>query len=262
MAHESHCSGNAERGEQLVAYLYDDLDASERVRFESHLSGCRVCRDELAALGGVRRTLTRWVPADPVTTGATPLTSASPWSRLAAVPVWAQAAAAMLVVGAAAGLANIEMRYGSDGVVVRTGWSRPAAVEEASGGPAGAAPSAVSATAPWQADLEALARDLRSELGARPAAAPEAVAGDGAAAPRQVQALVQESERRQQRELALRLAEVVRDAQAQRRADLEKIQYSLGLMESNLGAMQNIGVEVMRQRQIINDLAVPVSQGR
>ena len=71
---------------------------------------------------------------------------------------------------------------------------------------------------------------------------------------KRARALVAESERNQQRELALRVAEVFRDVQAQRQADLVKIDRSLSLLQNNTG------VEVMRQRQLINSLAVRVSQ--
>ena len=60
--------------------------------------------------------------------------------------------------------------------------------------------------------------------------------------------LVQESERRQQRELALRVAEVARDLQGQRQADLVKIDRSLGLIQNRTG------MEVMRQQQLLNNL--------
>jgi hypothetical protein len=63
---------------------------------------------------------------------------------------------------------------------------------------------------------------------------------------RRVRALLDESEKRQQRELALRVAEVVRDVNAQRQADLVKIDRSLGVVQNNLG------VEVMKQRQSLN----------
>jgi hypothetical protein len=61
-----------------------------------------------------------------------------------------------------------------------------------------------------------------------------------------VRALLDESERRQQRELALRVAEVLRDVSTQRQADLVKIDRSLGAVQNNLG------VEVMKQRQSLN----------
>jgi hypothetical protein len=117
----------------------------------------------------------------------------------------------------------------------------------------------VAAAPPWQADLEALASQLRTEVEATRAKAQPAPANVDAA---RVQTLIADSERRQDRELALRIAELARDMQVQRRGDLEKIQYTLGVMESNLGVMQNLGVEVMRQRELINGLAVPASQGR
>ena len=65
---------------------------------------------------------------------------------------------------------------------------------------------------------------------------------------RQVHALIDETEKRQQRELALRIGEVLRDVNAQRQADLGRIDRSLGLVENNLG------VEVLKQRQSLNYL--------
>ena len=65
---------------------------------------------------------------------------------------------------------------------------------------------------------------------------------------KRVRALVDESEKRQQRELALRVAEVVRDVAAQRQADLVKIDRTLGVVQNNLG------VEVLRDRQRLDIL--------
>jgi hypothetical protein len=64
----------------------------------------------------------------------------------------------------------------------------------------------------------------------------------------QVRSLVDESERRQQRELALRLAQVVRDYDAQRQSDLVRIEQSFGQIESLTGQ------EAARQREITNYL--------
>jgi hypothetical protein len=249
MTDNSYCDES--RGEQLIAYLYDDQSPSERVDIESHLAACAACREELGAMRGLRRGLARWSLPEP-SVGFTPGVAPAParaafWAHLTAVPVWAQAAAAVLVLGVAAGFANLDIRYDDRGVTVRTGWSR-------SGSQAAAAP------APWQTDLQSLADQLRGELRESRAAEAETrlVPVDAVNAAR-VQSLIAESERRQERELALRLAELSRDMQVQRRGDLEKIQYSLGLMESNMGAVQDLGIEVMRQRQIINGLAVPAS---
>jgi hypothetical protein len=68
-----------------------------------------------------------------------------------------------------------------------------------------------------------------------------------------VQALIEQSERRQQRELALRLAQVVRDVDAQRRADLLRVDQNLGQLEGQTGAA------AAQQRELLNYL-VRVSQ--
>ena len=60
--------------------------------------------------------------------------------------------------------------------------------------------------------------------------------------------LIAESEQRQQNQLALRTAQVVRDFDTQRRADLTQIQNSFGQIEGLTGA------EVKEQRQMLNYL--------
>ena len=65
---------------------------------------------------------------------------------------------------------------------------------------------------------------------------------------RRVRALVEDSEKRQQRELALRIAELLRDVNAQRQADLVKIDRTLGTVQ------YNVGIEVMKTRQQINQM--------
>ena len=131
------------------------------------------------------------------------------------------------------------------------------------------APASVSSTAAsaepassgaWRADLAAAEDRLRAEfrqLGAsheapaRPVVERASVDKETIAS---VRSLVAESERRQQRELALRVAEVFKDVQAQRQADLVKIERNLGLLQNTTG------IEVARQREMINSLAVRVSQ--
>jgi hypothetical protein len=68
-------------------------------------------------------------------------------------------------------------------------------------------------------------------------------------------ALLEESERRQQRELALRTAQVARDFDSQRQTDLAQIQRNLGQIEGLTGA------EVREQRQIL-DYLMRVSEQR
>ena len=71
---------------------------------------------------------------------------------------------------------------------------------------------------------------------------------------RRVRALIDESERRQQRELALRVAEVVRDVNAQRQADLVKIDRSLGFIQNSTSA------SMMKQRELAQLPRCTVSQ--
>lgn len=283
------CRFVGDRDATLVAYLYGEIDPGERGIFEAHLDSCSRCRTDLSALGGVREALARWAPPEPTFAG-TSLTTFPPgtpvqgpsvvqparrtlWKELGDIPAWAQVAAAMLFLGVAGGVANLDVRYDAQGLTVRTGWSRSPAVGNAGGAqtdrPVGGAmidaANKRGGAAPWRSDLAALEQQLRQEL--RPSqltsgAMPVVPAGSArwskspaadAELMRRVRALVDESEKRQQRELALRVAEVVRDVGDQRRADLRRIDLSLN------GVQNSLGVEVLKQRQSLNYL-LQVSQ--
>src|SRR4051812_47976092 len=162
----------------LVAYLYDGLEPAERVAFDTHVTTCLPCRSELAEMRGVRSRLAEWVPPEPsrAFSHQSPVTSLQSESRAwwHTVPVWAQVAAAMLVLGASASMANLDIRYDkNNGLNIRTGWSRtaPAAVAET---PAD--------TAPWRAELAALRNELRSQMRAQPTTVPAAAATAAGAA--------------------------------------------------------------------------------
>lgn len=243
---EFPCSYPGDREATLVSYLYDSLDPQERADFDGHLTACASCRLELEGLRDVRTDLAAWTPPFPsrlaaVATVPPPPRPASLWREM---PAWAQAAAALLVVGVSIGVANLDVRYDRDGLRVRSGWmaDRPAQA------------AATEASAPWRAELQAFERGVRAELSARAAQTPAPTAARPAAAQgdadlmRRVRALIEESERREQRELALRVAEVVRDVDSQRRSDLVKIDRNLGLIQNNTGA------EVLRQRELLNYL--------
>jgi hypothetical protein len=98
-------------------------------------------------------------------------------------------------------------------------------------------------------ELSALERRLRAEMSQmRNAGGAAAAAPADAPILERVRAMIQESEQRQQRELALRTAEVVRDFDAQRSVDLTRIERTLGQMDGTTG------VEVEQQRQMLNYL--------
>ena len=64
----------------------------------------------------------------------------------------------------------------------------------------------------------------------------------------QVRALIEQSENRQRRELALRLSQVAREVDTQHRADLVRIQQNLGAIEMETGA------QIDQQRQLVDYL--------
>ena len=101
----------------------------------------------------------------------------------------------------------------------------------------------------------ALEQQLRTEFHATPPSrAVSATSGiSDAELQRRVRSIIDESERRQERELALRVAEVLKDVNAQRQADLVKIDRSLGFIQSSTYGEQ------MKQREVVNYL-LKVSQ--
>jgi hypothetical protein len=256
------CRYSGDRDAALVTFVYNDepQTAGDRAAFEAHLATCEVCSDEVEALRGVRTQLGRWNPPEPnfaITFSDGPVRGGhsairnpqSRWWR--EIPAWAQVAAALLFLGVSAGLANLDVRYDQQGLSIRTGWSQPRGARAAAA-PAVVAPTASSSgDAPWKADLTALEQQLKAEM--RLARAAPATAQVQAASAhsndvdiRRVRALVDDSEKRQQRELALRIAELLRDVSVQRQADLAKVNRALGAVENNLG------VEVLKTRQQVN----------
>jgi len=248
----------------LVSYLYGEVSAADRAAVESHVATCATCADELASLGAVRADLARWEPpaADLgfQIVKAPPRPAPQAWWR---PPVWAPlalAAGLLLAVGAA--LANVEVQAANGGVTIRAGWSHPpltapgVVAEQAPAHEAVAVKTGIT-DAEMQKAMAALETRLRAEIGttaqrpAAPAAVP--VSFQGSAVDRgellqQVRNLVDESERRQQRELALRLAQVVQDVENQRRTDLVKIEQNFGQIESLTSQ------EAAHQRAITNYL--------
>jgi len=250
---EPVCGYPGDRDEALVTYLYDEgADRMAHAIFEAHLATCVRCADDLAALRGVRTQLARWSPPEPKfatswqSAGATTATPESAFANPKAswrdIPAWAQVAAALLFLGVSAGVANLDVRYDAAGLTVRTGWNKPAAIVSPPAVSVGtASQAAFQQDAPWRADLVALERQLKTEFhGSQPVGgAASGGAGGRAAADaeivRRVRGLIDESEKRQQRELALRVAEVIRDVNAQRQADLIKVDRVLGTVQNNLG---------------------------
>jgi len=250
------CGYRGHRDEALVAYLYDDITPTERAEFEAHLAVCERCRAELAGLRSVRRQLDRWAPPEPATLApamrSSSVASRGVWTRLGEIPAWAQVAAALLFLGISAGIANITVHYDRNGLTVRTGWSRsPGPVESLR---ADDSLTNASQAAPWRADLAALERRLRTEFRAGDGAQTFAVRTPAQVASgsqdellRRIRALVGDSERRQQNELALRLAGAMDDVNRQRQADLQRIGRNFFVVETDTGEVRRSQGELLKK---------------
>src|SRR5690242_1873209 len=216
---KQHCI-YPDRESVLVAYLYDDIETSERVVFETHVATCEPCRTELAELRGVRSRLAEWAAPDSARrhTPAVSGLNARWWHE---VPAWAQVAAALLVLGVSASIANLDVRYDrANGLSVRTGWSKstPAAPTLA------LTPVADVKSTPWRTDLAALQKQLRDEIRAQSAT----VTAASAAAPpatsdaelqRRLSPIVGAPERTLKAEVATTLSELHKDVYAQEQYD-------------------------------------------
>ncbi len=268
-------------GEALVGYLYGECEPEERSAVAGHLAVCETCAEEMAGLCATRSELAGWespevrlgflVIQDVGSQDAGNRDTAArspdvprpvPWWRQP-MPAWGQVAAAVLIFsvgvafGALRGAWDVpDSLTASSGSTVASGTTQSGALSpgDAAGGRAA---STVSAS-----DLAALEQRLRGELAkaqfagvptqpgsqGKGANAPVAMVSGGGATLQQVRALIQESEQRQQREMTLRTAEVVRDIDAQRRGDLVRIERTFGQMEGNTC------VQVQQHQQMLNYL--------
>jgi hypothetical protein len=241
----------------IVGYLYDDLTDTERRSFDAHVAACAECRDELIALRATRAHLSLWSPPvrdlgirvvrEEIGEPGRVLPMRARWNWM---PAFGLAAAAVLVLAAATAIANLEVRYDSNGFVVRTGWAR------SSDAPAVAAQSetarAVSVSA--NDDLARLERRL-SEIErnvARSSTAPIQVATgprmSDAEILRRVREMLGEVESRQQTAVSKQLMQVVQDFDRTRQSDLAAIQHGLGTYQGLTNA------EIATQRDMLNQL--------
>jgi hypothetical protein len=259
--------------ELLVGYLYDELTRSEQDEFDRHLGLCRECRDEVEELRGTRAHLAAWRPPEPdlgFEIVRRPAAAAAPAiSRWSMSPAWGLAAAAVLVVAAASAIANLEVRAGRDGFVVRTGWNRGVDTSEASAAaPSSQSKSADAGTQEIHAILQRLtelesrvSRERQSRDSVMAVADPSSSGQGGskltdAEILKRVRDIVAESEKRTQSVLATRVVQAMRELEAAYRTELVRLQQ---------GINQNQGLrdaEVFRQREMLNQVYRLVGQQR
>ena len=233
----------------LVSYVYGEIDHDTRQAVDAHLASCEACAVEVTALGDVRSSIGLWVPPDVELDFTIVKKSQLPASNVLrperwwkTVPAWAQAAAAILVVAAGASIANLQVRSTAEGISVSTGWMAQSEPDRVANGPRVESPSSEE----LKAQLASLEQKLRAEIRSANEQDSRVAARMPAdeATIRRVQQLIAESDKRHERELALRFVEFTRDMNMQRRADL-----------MNIGrGMVNYEDQLQRQRQTINNL--------
>jgi hypothetical protein len=232
-----HCDDK----ETLVAYLYDEIDSDLRRQVTAHLRTCVACADEIESLRGVRRDLAEWQPPATelnfaiVQKPATVLRPTRWWQ--ASAPAWARVAAAVLLFATGVALANVQVRYANGGITLTTGWMKPAPTE--------ALPALVASPPAddWRPALTALESQLRREMqslrGSNPASQPASMRASSAAVDsdalmRRVRQLVNESEQRQQQDLAIRMIEFGREM----RTDLNRMNTGFRQLQGRTGAVE------------------------
>ena len=145
-------SRGCDRAEDLIAFLYGEAAPASAQTFRRHLNDCAVCRDELAAFGGVREAVGEWradalsVPpaldlheayAFAAPAPRPPCVNARRWRRCAnsshslrVAKASACAATLAVCVLAALTLARTEVRWDADGLAFRTGVRAERVVEK------------------------------------------------------------------------------------------------------------------------------------
>jgi hypothetical protein len=239
---EQACTYKGNRDEDLVAFLYNELPPDDRRAFEAHAASCLVCHSELAALGSIRTHLQAWTPPDAFGSVMARQPAASPpraglWAAAREIPRWAQVAAAALIMGVAAGIANLDVDITRNGLSVRTGWSPPAPAPEV---------EQLKADAVSRDELMAFRTAMQRQISEvanlnqqtlRAASTQDLL--------RRMEGLVSESAKKQENELALRILALDSEMKARRQQEVVAINSVLGQYDA----------EVQRNRADINTLA-------
>lgn len=242
----------------LLVLLYDDEGApDERATLQAHLASCRECSELLTALDSTRGVLGAWhAPRVPLGFAFVRQPASSPARTWLWRSGWA--AAAVLLLAAAASLARLDITYDGRSLSVRTGVVGEAPAPRASASMPASPPTtaaggwveaATAANPAWRADLDMMESRLRAEftraIEARPAPpAPMMLRASMPAVPdadaqrrqiedilRRVQELLDQSEIRQQQNLALRVNELGRQFQIQRQSDIDQMEQTLTRIE-------------------------------
>jgi hypothetical protein len=216
----------ADNQDALLDYLYEEGDAAERLKIATHLQQCARCSVAVLEFRTVRGMLSDWTPPS-AQLGFRIVQDAEPAQAQDAGPAryeprrawwgWTQAAAAVALFVAGMAVSQLTVQYVDGALIVRTAAAPsvpaagdirlpPAAIDAASGVP----PTSTDSVRGTDERLAGGERIDTEQLLQR------------------VRAMIDQSEQRQQRQLALRLSQVASEVDAQHQADLLRIQQNFG----------------------------------
>ena len=203
----------ADNQDALLDYLYDEGDPAERLAIAKHLQECVTCSVAVLELRTVRGMLAEWKPPPAQGSVMLPVSAAKRrWpAETTSYRSWAQIAAGILLFVSGMAVSQLHVNYADGALTVR---ARPAALAVDPPTPTG--------------------RTASIHLPAAPVAVADNTASDAAQREamedllQRVRAMIDQSESRQQRELALRLSQVAGEVDAQHQADLLRIQQDFG----------------------------------
>jgi anti-sigma factor RsiW len=235
----------ADNHEALIDYLYEEGDPAERLKIRQHLQECAACSVAVLEFQSVRGMLSDWTPPA-ANLGFRIVQDASPSASLdhRARGGWSwgwgpttykrktasflQAAAAILLFVAGMAVSQLHVDYANGALTVHTRSAEPGAAAGAVRNawimlPSQNTDGVVPVKSGEPVDLEELERRLLARLQASnvPSAETERTL-------QRVRSMIDQSEQRQQRELALRLSQASRELDTQREADLLRVQQELG----------------------------------
>lgn len=230
----------ADNHDALLDYLYEEGEPAERLKIARHVQECAACAVAVLEFQTVRGMLSEWRPPasqlgfrivqDEQAQPPTP--NRAWWVPSSRVGVWAQSAAAVLLFAAGVAVSQFNIGYVDGTLTVRTRSAEPNA------------PAIRNASIELPPSLETVGSGLSRT----------ATDDNTEQLLQRVRAMIEQSEIRQQRELALRLSQVAREVDTQQRADLLRIQQNLGQFEMQTGAQ-------IDQQQQIMDYLVRTSGG-
>jgi hypothetical protein len=220
----------ADNQDALLDYLYEEGDPAERLAIAKHLQECAPCSVAVLEFQSVRGMLSDWTPP------ATQSLSASLDQRARSGRSWGwgptttkeswwgwqpalQAAAAVLIFAAGMGVSQLDVEYQDGTLIVRR---QPVMVDVPPMSPASVRNASIELPAE-RVDINQIERELRGRLESR-----NASSVDIESLLQRVRAMIDQSEQRQQRELALRLSQVAREVDTQHQADLLRVQQEFG----------------------------------